>query len=169
MSDYQPPKWRYQYGKTGRGYNLRLLSVDELFLSADLLKLWLKPTSALDNKAWYQAIVYSNDYENLWLYCNRLIKTIRTCEPATVNKYEMDALNDELNRIFSDAGWRAMKQKMSQQSKRKRKVRPEISATIVKELHHFKQELGLSSLDEAVDHLLAFYKDHADQVGGDHD
>lgn len=169
MSDYQPPKWRYQYGKTGRGYNLRLLSVDELFLSADLLKQWLKPTNALDNKEWYQALVYSNDYENLWLYCNRLIKAICAGESAAVNKYEMDALNDELNRIFSDAGWRAMKQKMSQQSKRKRKLRPEISATIVDELHQFKAVHGLSSLDEVMDHLLAFYKDHADKIEGEHD
>lgn len=161
MSDFRPKKWRYQYGKTGKGCNLRLLSIDELLISGDLLKQWLKPTSALGEKDWYQAIVHTKDYEKLWLYCNRLIKTIRSCEPEEVNSHEMDALNEELNRIFSDVGWRAMKQKFSQQSKRTRKARPEISATIVTDLHQFKDDHGLSSLDEVMDYLLSFYKDHA--------
>lgn len=166
MSNYNVPRWRYDYDKTGRGLNLKLLSVKELSVSSELLLGWIRPTSALEFPEWYKPIVKSDSYENLWLYCCRLIKGIVKDCPDSVNEHEMNALNEELNRIFSDEGWRNMKQKFSQQSKRLRKVRPELSTSIATSLHQFKAEQGLVSLDEAVDYLLSFYNEHNEDAGG---
>ena len=162
MSEYKPPRWHYELGKTGKGYNLKLLSIDEVFLSGDLLKLWIKPSSAVGNKISYKPLVYSKDYEKSWLYCNRLIDNIKNLDRDDVNEHDMDALNTAINRIFSDTGWREMKKKFRQQDKRLRKVRIELSSSIANALNQFKDMHGLATHDESVDELLSYYKYHSE-------
>ncbi len=169
MSHYTAPKWDYEYGQSGRGQNLRLLSISEVFICGDLLKKWLRPSSSDVEKTWYKSIVNDNDYDKQWLYCNRLINNIKKCDEQGVNDFEMNALNEQINRIFSDLGWREMKKKFRQQIKRTQTIRPEISITMAKALSQFKDDLGLKSLDEAVDYLLSFYKDNNEHFNENED
>ena len=164
MAAYKPPRWHYELGKTGKGYNLKLLSIEEVFVSGDLLKQWLKPSTAVEHPRLYKSIVNSRDYENLWLYCNRLINNIKNLNAHEVTEHDMDALNTAINRIFSDLGWRDMKKKFRQQDKRLRKVRIELSASIAASLNDFKEQQGLSTYDESVDELLSFFKYHSENA-----
>ena len=71
----------------------------------------------------------------------------------------MDALNDEINRIFSDEGWRQIKKKMRQQTIRQQRSQVILSKEVSNRLAKFKQELNLDTFDEAVDYLLSEYQD----------
>jgi len=160
MTTYKPPRWHYEYGKTGKGYNLKLLSIDEVFISADLLKEWIKPTNAIDKPELYKPMVRTKEYESLWLYCNRLINNIKKLQPNEVTEHDMDSLNTAINRIFSDIGWREMKKKFRQQDKRQRKVRVVLSTSVANALNQFKEQQGLATIDESVDELLSFHSYH---------
>ncbi|NRD74060.1 hypothetical protein HQQ94_12605 [Shewanella sp. VB17] len=165
--NYTPPKWIYDNGRTGRGYNLRMLSITEIKISADLLKTWLSNINISDNPSWYKPFASSTEYQSHQSYFLRLLRTIKQCEieGEGISIHEMNTLNQELSRIFSDEGWRHMKQKFSQQAKRKRKARPEISSSLLSKLHHVKTTQGFTSLDEVIDELLSFYHDNQNSNG----
>ena len=160
MAEYKPPKWRYEYGATGKGRNLKLLSIDELMISGELLMAWIRPSSAIEWKAWYQSIVKSSSYDEIWFNCNRLIKKQLKLKSAEISEHDMNALNDELNRIFTDEGWREMKKKFRQQAKRNTKIKIELATGIVSNLDAFVKTRGLQTRDEGIDDLLSFFNEH---------
>jgi hypothetical protein len=160
MSNYKVPKWRYEYGRTGKGLNLKMLSIEELLQSNEVIEDWIKPTQALHKAEWYKPIVNnSSEYQVLWLDCKRRINKLVKQADDKISHLEMDALNDEINRIFSDEGWRQIKKKMRQQTIRQQRSQVILSKEVSNRLAKFKQELNLDTFDEAVDYLLSEYQD----------
>uniref|UniRef100_UPI003B5B1223 hypothetical protein n=1 Tax=Shewanella gaetbuli TaxID=220752 RepID=UPI003B5B1223 len=159
MTKYQAPKWRYEYGKTGKGLNLKLLSLEELTNSADVIVEWIRPTQALEKPDWFKDLVKSKDYEKLWLDCNRRVKTVLNQDDDETICYEMSALNEDLNRIFSDEGWRQIKKKIRQQTIRQQRAQVILTRDTSKRLTEFKNAMKLETYDEAVDYLLSEYFD----------
>jgi hypothetical protein len=67
----------------------------------------------------------------------------------------MDELNELLNSIFSDEGWRWVRKEISQLKKRENKTRIELSSELVSKLKELMEREGLRTIDEAIFHLLS--------------
>lgn len=159
MANYIVPKWRYEYGKTGKGLNQKLLSPEELSNSHDVLLEWIRGTNAINKPEWYKPIVKTKSYEKVWLDCNRRIKKLIKKSCSSIPYHELDALNEEINRIFSDEGWRQIKKKIRQQTIRQQRNQVILTKHTAKRLADFKATLKLDTFDEAIEYLLCEYDD----------
>ncbi|GIU41135.1 hypothetical protein TUM3794_20990 [Shewanella colwelliana] len=169
MTEYSTPEpmtWKY-HGLRKAGRPLPLLSWDELQnpyirqMVIDHVEL-LSPIHYKDkaNNTWFSRLMQCS--ENARSDARYDFNAALRHFPKKKKHYievrdgvEFCRLNQELNRIFSDEGWRKLRRKFSQIHKRESTVRPQMKASTYSQLTDFKDSNGYESLDVAILELLA--------------
>lgn len=76
--------------------------------------------------------------------------------------HPLTRLNQNLNRYFSDYGWRMVRKELSQIKKRQKKSHIELSKDLIVKLKTYMEQQSLDSFDQAIDNLLSeveFFKE----------
>lgn len=153
---YKPKAWEYHYNAKPKGKPLMLLNFEELELSKSLLLKHLSYAAYIDDKTLYSSLINSDkDFRERNLFGIR--KSIRDIFNNTKGidlSHVMDGLNDDLNRTFSNEGWRKIRLEISQLKKRNKKKRIELSDYIINRLIGFKEENKLKTYEETIELLL---------------
>jgi hypothetical protein len=160
VKDYVAPQWRYDYSEP-KGKRMRLLTIEEAQLCSRLLSRHVKHSNSIMFKDRYKAnfrnhVPYA---EKIWVSVIRQLRNIKSLPVEAVGHNEMDALNQDIQLIFSDAGWRWIRKEISQLKKRAVKSRFELSADLVNELKQIMAREKLRTFDEVVDYLISQDKD----------
>ncbi|MBO2654279.1 hypothetical protein I6M49_12505 [Shewanella algae] len=169
MTEYSTPEpmtWNY-HGLRKAGRPLLLLSWDELQnphirqLIIDHVEL-LSPIHFKDNNMWFSQLLQSSenarhDARYDFIAALRHFPKQKKHFIEVRDGVEFCRLNQELNRIFSDEGWRKLRRKFSQIHKRESTVRPQMKVSTYSLLTDFKDSNGYESLDAAILELLAFW------------
>lgn len=152
---YIAPQWQYDYSEP-KGKRMRLLSKDEAKLAAGLLQRHVKYHSTIANSERYKSefSLHASYAEKIWLSACRYLRKIDELPSDVITDIDMDALNQEMQLIFSDAGWRWVRKEISQLKKRVTKGRLEVSADLIDKLKSIMEREGLASVDEVLDHLI---------------
>lgn len=166
----QGPIWHYHYhveeAKRPRGPTLRLLSFSELKevkIKALLDKYITDFRQHKTNHAEYSYLFQSKPSKTTALICQyqahyrQLAKT--KCYQTERDEISVIAINETLNQIFSNLGWRLMRKRISQISKQESRSRVLISQHIHQQLKQLKYELGVNSLDETLEELIIHFKE----------
>lgn len=156
VEKYIAPQWRYDYVEP-KGKRMRLLSVDEVQISSRLLNKHIRFSNGSIQPERYKPNFRKHmEYaDKIWLSASRAIRNISSLPENDVHHYEMDALNQDLQLIFSDAGWRWIRKEISQLKKRQTKTRFELSEDLVKKLKIIMAREDLKSFDEVIDFLVS--------------
>ncbi|MCT8865394.1 hypothetical protein [Shewanella xiamenensis] len=154
---YVAPEWRYQYGDKPKGKRMRLLSVEEAQLANHFLRRHIRHTMSNISPTRYQHnfIHFHDTAEKFWMSASRLLRAIKRTPVPCIEHESMDELNELLNSIFSDEGWRWVRKEISQLKKRENKTRIELSSELVSRLKGLMEREGLRTIDEAIFHLLS--------------
>jgi hypothetical protein len=153
---YKPQPWRRHYGEQGQGRPLMLLGQDELAFCQPLLKRVLSSLFYHDHKELYSYhVVRNSEYRHkLFLSAKAKLKQLLKHDNSEDYHHEIDGLNEDLNIIFSDDGWKKIRLELSQIKKRNKKKRIELSGDLIDKLLLVKQKYNLSSYDEVIELLL---------------
>lgn len=153
---YVAPQWQYHHGAP-KGKRMRLLCIDEARLADNLLRRHVKHSNVLLNKGRYQSqFIEHFDYaDKIWRSVLIYLRKIVSIPANAVQHNDMDALNQELNLIFSDDGWRWIRKEISQSKKRLNKARMEVSSDLVDRLKLVMVREQLNSFDEVLDYLIS--------------
>lgn len=154
---YVAPDWRYIYGDKPKGRRMRLLSVAEAKLANDFIRRHIRHSSSSIHPDRYQVnfCQYPDTAEKFWLSAARLLRTIARTPESAVLFETMDELNELMNCIFSDQGWRWVRKELSQSKKRVNKTRIELSSDLAAKLKNIMAREQFISIDETIDHLLS--------------
>jgi hypothetical protein len=76
-----------------------------------------------------------------------------------VHHHEIDALNHDLQLIFSDTGWRWIRREISQLKKRAVKSRFELSVDLAHDLKIIMAREQLTTFDDVIDFLITLDKE----------
>ncbi|MGI2014180.1 hypothetical protein [Shewanella oncorhynchi] len=155
--NYVAPEWRYKYGDKPKGKRMRLLSVAEAQLANHFLRRHIRHTMSTISPIRYQHnfVHFHDTAEKFWMSASRLLRAIKRTPISGIEHESMDELNELLNSIFSDEGWRWVRKEISQLKKRENKTRIELSSELVARLKSIMKREDLGSIDEAIDHLLS--------------
>lgn len=156
-NQYVAPEWRYQYGDKPKGKRMRLLSVAEAQLANHFLRRHIRHTMSSLSPTRYQHnfVHYHDTAEKFWVSASRLLRAVKRTPSHGIEHQSMDELNELLNSIFSDEGWRWVRKEISQLKKRENKTRIELSSELVSKLKGLMEREGLRTIDEAIFHLLS--------------
>ncbi len=162
---YNAPQWEYINGQTKRGRPLLLLSCEDLLLANSFLQKKIKRSNWLDKKANYNQNLtdkIANEYvseTNLLLKYFEKLDSITDREIDTLNK-----LNQNLNRMFSEDGWRKIRFEIRQMKKRTKQVRLEISKQLFEQLQEIKAKERLDTTNSAIEYLIDNYNDNTKEL-----
>jgi len=177
MTEYSTPEpktWNY-HGLRKAGRPLPLLSWDELQnpyirqMVIDHVEL-LSPIHYKAHTTWFSRLMQCSESarSEARLDFNAALRHFPKQKKHYIevrDGVEFSRLNQELNRIFSDEGWRKLRRKFSQIHKRESTVRPQMKASTYSLLTDFKDSNGYESLDAAILELLAIWdKNNQDQA-----
>jgi hypothetical protein len=160
VNEYVAPQWKYDYFEP-KGKRMRLLSIEEVQLSSRLLNRNVKHHNSLEFPDRYQ-LNFKNHRsyaEKIWLSVCRSIRNISALPVHSVHHHEMDALNHDLQLIFSDAGWRWIRREISQLKKRAVKSRFELSVDLAHDLKIIMAREQLTTFDDVIDFLITLDKE----------
>ncbi|MCZ4337713.1 hypothetical protein [Shewanella colwelliana] len=154
-------KWIYHYFRPTAGRAMYLLSADPDSNGPNEIELFepifFKLKHSLDKDLFNKALS-RNAKSKAIIDINKQLKSthaaIAAAQPTTEIDHPINALNDELNRMFSDDGWRQVRREMSQARKRHQTKTITISVSVYKDLLAYQKRKGFSTLDEAIDDLL---------------
>ncbi|MFV7771631.1 hypothetical protein [Shewanella marisflavi] len=154
-------KWVFHYFRPAAGRALYLLSAEPNSNGPNEIELfepiYTKLKHSLDKKLFSKALTL-NQKSKAITDINRLLKSthaaIAASRPTSDIDHPINALNDELNRLFSDDGWRQVRREISQARKRHQTKTLTIRASVYKDLVTYQKLKGFNTLDEAIDDLL---------------
>ncbi|WP_282109325.1 hypothetical protein [Shewanella algicola] len=157
---YVAPQWRYDYGEP-KGKRMRLLSIDEVKLASKLLSKHIRFANGSIQPDRYKPNFRKHmEYaDKIWLSASRAIRNITALPENDVHHHEMDALNQDLQLIFSDAGWRWIRKEISQLKKREKKYRFELSADLSDQIKAIMVREDLKKFDDVIDFLILYDKE----------
>ncbi len=154
-------KWSFHYFKPAAGRALYLLSADSNDSGPNEIELfqpiYLKLKHSLDNNL-FNLSIDANTKTKTIVHINKLLPSCHEAIACSRSVEEPDhpihALNDEIQRLFSDDGWRQVRREMSQARKRSQTKTITISAGVYRDLLAYQEQNGFASFDEAIDDLL---------------
>ena len=157
--------WRYHYQAPIKGRKLSLLKAEDLAIALPLLERSIRPTYFLKNRDRLAGELHLDEQlrELIWLDLSKRISKLNSIlhiAGSDIIQLELDSFNEQLNRYFSDVGWKYICKELAQLRKREKKARPELSNDVVTRIKDFKERHQLSSYDEAIDMLLNDYEYH---------
>lgn len=158
-SNYQAPQWRYDFAEP-TGKKMLMLSIEEAKLTIKLLRRHVKHSNCIKHPDHYKPPFREHmDYaDKIWLSANRYLRNIEALPIEAVNHNDMDALNQELQLIFTDIGWRWIRKAISQAKKRENKARMEVSTDLIEKLKAIMDREGIETFDDVLDHLITLDK-----------
>lgn len=152
---YKPKAWEYHYNAKPNGKPLMLLNFEELELSKSLLLKHLSYAAYIDDKTLYSSLINSDkDFRDRNLFgLRKSIRNIFNNIKCIDSSHLMDGLNDDLNKTFSNDGWRKIRLEISQIKKRNKKKRIELSDHIINRIISFKKDNKLKTYEETLELL----------------
>lgn len=160
VDKYVPPQWRYDYHEP-KGKRMRLLSIDEIQISSRLLNKHIRFHNGSIHPERYKANFkkHMNYADKIWLSVSRAIRNISSLPESDVHHHDMDALNQDIQLIFSDDGWRWIRREISQLKKRKMKSRFELSSDLADEVKAIMARDNIATFDDLIDYFINLDKE----------
>ena len=162
--NYKPPQWCYTDGQTKRGRPLLLLSFDELSLANSFLQKKIKRNNWIEKKENYNQHLTDKIANQYVSETNLLLKMFSDIELLSEQYIvDLDKLNHNFNRIFTEEGWRKVRFEIRQMKKRTKLVRLEISKELFKQLQEIKTREKLDTTNDAIEYLIDHYYDSSQE------
>ncbi|WP_133406786.1 hypothetical protein [Parashewanella tropica] len=161
MSDsYQPQSWNYHFGAPKAGRKLWLIKPEEINF---LIPLVLKTAKEhLDPKKSHLFIDPTSNYKinsDSCLHLSKLLNEVLNRKKSNKEFLpQLGAANEDINRFFSDDGWRHIRKEYQQILKRNKKSHIEIPNDILQRLKEYQQTNGFSDYGQTIDELLELAK-----------
>ncbi len=165
VTQYKAPLWSNDDGKTKRGRPLVLLDSFELQLINKFLQKKIKRHCWITNIKNYNANLLdkvANSYISETTLLLKKLELIDVIEDEHI--FELDRVNHNLNRIFSESGWRSIRFEIRQIKKRNKQIRVEISKDLFAQLEMIKKNEKLDNINSTLEFLIDSYIDAANEL-----
>ncbi|RYV01448.1 hypothetical protein SOPP22_13735 [Shewanella sp. OPT22] len=163
--NYRTPHWEYVDGNKKRGRPLLLLSPDELPIITSYLLKKIRRNNVVLKFENYNSNFTDKVANSYISETSLLLKKLQSLPVKDTEFESLDVINVNLNRIFSEKGWRAVRFELRQIKKRNKLVRLELAKPIYEQLEQIKQIEKLESLSSAIEFLVDTYHDHKGCLG----
>ncbi|MDI5832596.1 hypothetical protein OCF84_21250 (plasmid) [Shewanella xiamenensis] len=146
--------WDYSGVVPIKGKRLKPLSYDDLPLCLPIIYAYFKEGDI--RKEHFRGVTWDDNWQGTVMSkgrdINRQIKKIEK-QSYTITGGELSSLNLMINSLFSDEGWKLIRQRQAQKKRRSNKNLIELTTETVDNLNNLKTEQSFSSYDEAISYL----------------
>lgn len=153
-SDEDEGVWDYSGVIPSKGKRLKPLSHEELPLCLPIISAYFDDGEV--NKEHFRGVNFDENWRFYVMKKGREIKKmIKSFEKQSflISNGELSTLNLMINSLFSDDGWKLIRQRQAQKKRRTNKNLIELTTETVDNLNSLKSELSLGSYDEAISYL----------------
>lgn len=153
---FEKQRWQYHYAKPTSGRALWLLTPEE-FGAANELLLKVVSASFYASNLKYFVSTDALSASSRGKLITSLRRQIRSIEIGLNNDLDVNHLvhtmNQDINALISDDGWRYVRKELNQRAKRSRKSHIEINNDWVVKIKGYMKSNGLGTYDEALENM----------------
>lgn len=162
-------KWHYSGVTPAKGKRLKLLSNDEVDFCLPIITAFLDDQNIHNiDKNHFRGVCFTDAWQASVFQriraFKRTIKNIKSLRGGGISCTDLMILNEQCNSLFSDLGWKLIRQRQAQKKRRAKKNIVELSSVSISDLNAVKSAHNLKSFDEVIGYLVDEAKVNPDLV-----